>query len=173
MSGWKHKISLDEMRQMDIFQSIEQPKVVYHMTDRKNLDKILRDGYIDTATDFICFFFPDLKSIPIYIRISRADIGRKYYGYDGLIHTAPPLIHEETVVLKLTPRYPEPMRWFKEVISGEDDSVPEKDKEKARAVIQQFNDCRVCHYGNLKFKRDVEVIELTDIDKMTFEDTGL
>lgn len=166
----KIKISLDQMRRMDIFKPIDQPQIVYHMTPRKNLEKILQDGFIDTMTDYVCFFFPELKCIPLYIELSGADKGRQYHDSDGKIHIAPPLIHEETVVLKLIPRYIEPMHWYKEVVKATDDQILADDKQKARARIQQFNDCRVCHYGNLKFKRDVEVIELVDIDKMTFDD---
>ncbi len=170
MISWKNKVSLDQMRSMDIYQSVDQPKVVYHMTPRKNLEKILQDGFIDTMTDYVCFFFPELKYIPLYIELTGADKGRQYHDFDGKIHTAPPLIHEETVVLKLTPRYIEPMHWYKEVVKATDDQILADDKEKARARIQQFNDCRVCHYGKFKFKRDVEVIELVDLDKMAFGD---
>ena len=220
----KIKISLDQMRRMDIYQPIDQPQIVYHMTPRKNLEKILQDGFIDTMTDYVCFFFPELKYIPFYIELSGADKGRQYYDFDGKIHTAPPLIHEETVVLKLIPRYIEPMHWYQEIVKATNEKIlaraclknvktpnqriffrcaalkileirqdsceflpcPAKkslavghsaiyqtspnDKKAARAKIQQFNDCRVCHYGNLKFKRDVDVIELVDIDKMTFDD---
>lgn len=166
----KIKISLDQMRRMDIYQPIDQPQIVYHMTPRKNLEKILQDGFIDTMTDYVCFFFPELKYIPFYIELSGADKGRQYYDFDGKIHTAPPLIHEETVVLKLIPRYIEPMHWYQEIVKATNEKILANDKKAARAKIQQFNDCRVCHYGNLKFKRDVDVIELVDIDKMTFDD---
>ena len=175
MKSWKKRVSLELMRSMDIWQPVDQPKVVYHMTNRANVEKILQDGYIDTMTDYVCFFFPDLKSIPLYIELSCADEGRKYYDFDGKIHTAPPLIHEETVVLKLIPRYIEPMYWYKEVMSVKDHQITSDgelsadDIKKAREKIKQFDDCRICHYGNFKFKRDVEILELVDIDKMTFD----
>lgn len=88
MISWKNKVSLDQMRSMDIYQSVDQPKVVYHMTPRKNLEKILQDGFIDTMTDYVCFFFPELKYIPLYIELTGADKGRQYHDFDGKIHTA-------------------------------------------------------------------------------------
>lgn len=68
MKSLKHKISLDQMRRMDIYQQVEQPEVVYHMTNQANLEKILQDGYIDSMTDYVCFFFPKLNCIPLYIK---------------------------------------------------------------------------------------------------------
>ena len=113
------------------------------------------------------FFCLDLKGLLTYIKLTNADEGRKYYDFDGKIHVAPPLNHAETVVLKLTPRYSEPMHWFKEILKIKtDDQILSDDKAEAQRRIQMMNDCRVCHYGNFKFKKDFEILELTDIDNM-------
>ncbi len=40
------RMSLLEMRKMDIFEEINQPKVVYHMTSRSNASLILETGKV-------------------------------------------------------------------------------------------------------------------------------
>ena len=167
MNGKFKKVTLEQMQRMDIYQRTSQPEVVYHMTSRENLETIRNNGYIHTGNDYVCFFCLDLKGLLTYIKLTNADEGRKYYDFDGKIHVAPPLNHAETVVLKLTPRYSEPMHWFKEILKIKtDDQILSDDKAEAQRRIQMMNDCRVCHYGNFKFKKDFEILELTDIDNM-------
>ena len=150
------KMSLKDVQRNDFFSKVQQPTVVYHMTDRKNVPSILHDRRIRVFGDFLCFFFPDLDSIPIYLDLSNAYEGRVYFGNDGMYHTAPPIIPEDTVVFKLEPRYKEPFAWFKENTAKEVPLGTEKQ------IHELFDQCRLCHYGDMKFKNP-EILELTDI----------
>jgi hypothetical protein len=151
---------------MCCFESIDVPAVVYHMTDRKNLSAILSDGKIDSKEDFMTFFFPSLESIPVYIAATGADACRLYYGADGRVHQAPPLNHAETVVLKLVPRYNNG-DWFVESTLAGVQNVSNPTARALREKLCRLMDAaRVCHYGPMRFKRDPEIIELTEIDAM-------
>ena len=166
------KITLAHIRQMrDIFTEIPQPETVYHMTHRSNLPAILKDGKIKNmdspgggGADFMTWFFPSLDNIPVYIELTGADTGRKYYGNDGQIHMAPPLNHAETIVLKLRPRGSQPMEWYTETKRGRD--LSGNAPEKTAKLLEYMNNCRVCHFGPMAFNPDPEVIELTEVDKM-------
>lgn len=155
---------------MDIFKRIEQPKIVYHMTPRTNLESILTDGKIKTGKDFVCFFFPAIDQIPVYIKHTGAMHGRQYYDFDGRLHTAPPLIPAEHVVLKLIPRYSEPLFWCMEdntkrvLRQSEREHWTEEQFQEVQAKQQEFDRARIAHYGDMKFRQnEVEVIELAEI----------
>lgn len=150
------KLSLKDVQQDDFFSKVKQPAVVYHMTDRKNVTSIMRDRRIRVFDDFLCFFFPDEESIPIYLDLSNAYEGRVYSGIDGKIHTAPPVIPDDMVVFKLEPRYKEPFAWFMENTAKKVPFGTEKQ------VYELFDKCRLCHYGDMQFKTS-EILELTDI----------
>lgn len=157
------KISLSQVRKMDLFQEIKTPGIVYHMTDKKNIDSIISSGKINSKYDFMNYFFPDLESIPIYIQVTGADHGRKYFDFDGMLHTAPPLNHEKTVVLKLKPRGRQDLEWYKEVLPEKKRSQLTEDGIK---LSEYMNNSRICHYGAMPFEKDIEIIELTEIDAM-------
>lgn len=165
--NWKKIISLSDARQMDIFQEIPQPECVYHMTDRQNIEAIMRDGKVRTFNDYMCFFFPDIESVSLYIDTSNALKGRKYYDFDGKWHTQPPLVIDDTVVLKLKPRRKEPLQWFKEIHT---EAFMQKVPEDERSKVLAFDASRICHYDDMAFRTfpgDVEVIELRDVYKPT------
>jgi hypothetical protein len=80
----------------------------------------------------------------------------------------------DTVVLKLTPRYSEPLYWYRESIPmKEGEAIDENtgkpltgtEFEEAKKFWREFNSMRIAHYDPLKFKRDYEVFELTQILK--------
>lgn len=146
-----------------MFEEIEQPEVVYHMTGEENLNDILDDGKIKSFNDYATYFFPDTKFIPMYIQLSGALTGRSYYGTDGVILKAPPLDIDSTVVLKLIPRRTEKLEWCKEVIPTQNAKY-EHTPEDVKVIWSLFNQCRIVHYGNFQFRADsVEVIKLRDI----------
>lgn len=169
----KVNFSLNQMLALGIWERTEQPKTVYHMTNRANLESIIKDGKIKTGHDYICWFFLSLDQIPRYIKETGALKGRRYHDYDGHMHIAPPIIPEDTVVLKLTPRYSEPLYWYYEVTKltpettrGEDGKpLTGEQFEKACRRWDAFNHMRVCHYDPLKFKQDFEVLELSQVLK--------
>lgn len=159
----KLKISLLELRKMGIFEEIEPPSVVYHMTDEENLQSILSDGKIKTFNDFVTFFFPDVKSMFVYIRLSDALHGKKYYNTDNKLVTAPPLDIEHTVLLKLVPRHEEKLKWYREIVSPDNQSEATI-REQMKIILDLFNQCKIVHYGNFAFRTDsVEVTRLKDM----------
>ncbi len=162
----KLKVSLQQVRKMDIFKEIEQPGVVYHMTDRKNLESILEDRKIRSFNDYLTFFFTNEEQAPLYIELSGALNGRHYYGTDGMLKTAPPLIVEDTVVLKLVPKKKEKLEWYREVIDGTKSGYETVMTPDIQPLWDEFNNCRVAHYGDFQFDMEkVEIIELSDVYK--------
>lgn len=173
MKDWT-KVTLNQMLSMGIWQRVDQPPFVYHMTPRANLESIKQDGRIHTGHDYICWFFEDLANIPVYLKISNALKGRSYWDYDGNLHTAPPLIPEDTIVLKLIPRYSEPLYWYREVIRIKENEtintatgkpLAGEEYKKACETQERFSKARIAHYQPFKFKKDFEVLELAQILK--------
>ena len=163
------KVSLQELRRMEIFEEIEQPEYVYHMTSREKAKKILEDGKVKVFGDYVCFFFDDPKWIPAYIYVFGYDHGHEYLGLDGRPKKDPPLIHEDTVVLRLKPRRKESLVWYREVAKSLATKNTEKEMgltlEQYEAIAYFMYRCRLCHYDNLAFRNDdIEVMELTDIE---------
>ena len=164
---WKSRMSLQTVRSMDVFQEIPQPPIVYHMTERKNVDSIIKDGKIRTFEDYLCYFFPDLDSVSVYIDVTGALHGRQSYGFDGMVHTLPPLSIDDTVILKIKPRRKEPLQWFREIHTESD---MKKQPEEAQKVVAAFDNSRICHYDDMAFRTypvDIELIELRDVYKPT------
>lgn len=138
---------------------ISQPEKVYHMTARGNLESILKDGKILADWAGECFFFKDLKDIPIYINLTGALKGRQYYDQiKGVltVRTDPPLIISDTVILCLTPRYKD-NNWYKEITN------PERYNKSQEDIVNEFDNCRVMYHGDMKFKSSPEIIELSSI----------
>lgn len=168
----KFKISLDFFANMESMHRIEQPQTVYHFTNRKNVESILKDGFIHTGDDVCCWFFKDLRDIPIFLAITHAETsGRVYWDYDGRLHTAMPIDRNDTVVLKLKPRYSEPDKWFMEIVEAHSEQeTPGASLEEAKKAFDAFN-CRIVHYGKMKFNtfpENIEKIELADVFNMGF-----
>lgn len=57
----KLKLSIQEVRKMEIYKEIEQPEMVYHMTDKDNLTDIISNGKIKSFNDFMTYFFQILN----------------------------------------------------------------------------------------------------------------
>lgn len=151
------KIKIEEFRKLDIYKNALQPSAVYHMTTRDNLEPIVSSGKIKTGRDFVCWFFTDIEKIPAYIDLTGAMHGRQYYDFDGKIHTAPPLIPTEQIIIKMQPRRPEPLAWYKE------NTAEKATSDEQRKILLLFDDCRIAHFDDFAFKSDYEVFELTDI----------
>ena len=169
------KITLDEMLSLGIWRRADQPATVYHLTDRANLDSIIADGMIKTGHDYICWFFESIENMWVYLDATGALLhGRDYNDYDGKVHHAEPLDPAQTVLLKLSPRYPEPMAWYKEFSKWVDRGLPIKvtngtiitdgpDYEELREKQRAFDNSRIAHYRPMKFKKSFEVIALSDL----------
>lgn len=158
------KVTLEQMRRFDFFEETDSPEIVYHMTSRKNAQSIINDGKVKSFGDYVTWFFTDIEHVLAYIYISGADRGRQYYDTNGRETTDPPLNHADTVVLKLACRK-EPLMWYKEIVNSSKTMYRnmEKTVEKMWEIMCNI---RVCHYGDLRFTKVLDVIELTDIDKL-------
>ena len=167
------KITLDEMLSLGIWRRVDQPATVYHLTDRANLDSIKADGAIKTGHDYICWFFESIENMWVYLDATGAlTYGRDYGDYDGKEHHAPPIDPAQTVILKLSPRYPEPLAWYKEFtpdldkrqfVTQSGEPVPDEKAAELREKQRAFDNSRIAHYKAMKFKRDYEVIELANL----------
>lgn len=153
------KIELRDFRKISIYEDAEQPPLIYHMTARDNLEPIINSGKIKTGTDFVCWFFTDLKEIATYIDLTGAIRGRKYYDFDGEIHTAPPLIPEDTIVLKMKPQRNEPLTWYRE------NTAAGATNDESKKLLLLFDNCRIAHFDDFTFNTNYEILELTDILK--------
>lgn len=163
-----NQITLQHVRKMGLFHEIDPPEIVYHMTPLNRLQKILADGKIKAVdeqghkSDYMTYFFTSLEYIPAYIEITGADRGRQYNDFDGQIHTAPPLDHANTVILKLKPRGRQVMEWYIERIKT-DTTIHAADVIE---ITKLFDSMRVCHFGDMAFFGNPEVIPLTEVDKL-------
>lgn len=166
------KPTLSQVRHSIFFEEIEQPEVVFHMTNKNNIDSILKDGKIKVFDDYLCFFFPDLNYVHPYIQLTGADKGKhrykvvkKKYSTPTVVTVVdPPLNHSDMVIMRLYPRQKEPLPWFRE----KTEKTIEQYKEDIviTNLNKLFDEARICHYGDFRFKQDsVEIIELTDLDK--------
>ena len=168
------KFTLDEMLSLGIWERVDQPETVYHLTHRRNLDSIIADGKIKTGEDYVCWFSPSPDQMLTYLELTGAYKGRSYWDYDGKVHTAPPVIPEEYIVLELSPRCTEPLYWYREthtgdllkwfLIDADGKSLTGAERERAIQGWQALDDARIAHYGAMKYKRDsFNVLELADI----------
>ena len=152
------KVSLQQLRSMDIWKEAQQPEYCYHYSTKENIKKILQDGKVKQFDDYMTYFFYKLEYIPIYFDLTGAYHGRRAWNTDGTkIITYPPIIPKDYAVLKLYPARKEPLAWYEERsrITAKNDTQ--------RELLTLFDSLRICHYGDLSFKRDPEIIELSDV----------
>ncbi len=157
--------TLQQMIQTGLYEEVAQPKYVYHYTNKANVEKIIRDGYIDTMTDYVCWFFPEPENILEYLYLSNAYKGRKYYDFDGIVHQAPPFIPSEHALFKLYPLHEEPGLWYKENTVKKYKPVDFTEEELKEWIERNtaFDNCRICHYGNMAFTKEFEVYDMAQV----------
>ena len=95
------------------------PKVVYHLTEKKNLETILRDMTIRRFSDQECWFCESLPKLKHYMEYTVLQEGKLFYGVGGIPSHYPKFVPEEYVVLKITPKTQNDrwVRWMQEVPS--------------------------------------------------------
>lgn len=134
----------------------EIPKVVYHLTECKNLDSILADEKIRRYGDTECWFCRSIPDLLRYMEYTVMNEGKPYIAVGGNMKRYPAFIPEDYVVLKLTPRYREG-NWFKWMQELPPDSSPE-------LIVQgkEFSELKIGFRGDLRFKA-VEVLEVSEL----------
>ena len=164
------KFTIDMVRRIDTYEKTAQPDELYYMVSKSESEKILSEGVIKPASsDNMCWVFSSAEDIPSYIKLVGSDKGRQHYNSYGFVVTEPPLDHENTVVLKLKPRYKEPDLWFRQIVNEKKKGYEYlADNEEEKKKWEEFGRIRLAHFGSIKFRTfedDIEVIELTEIDK--------
>lgn len=128
---------------------------LYHYTKRENIDTILRDGRIRRFGDRECWFCISLEDTLKLMEKTVMMEGKSYYGIGGILKRYPVFVPSEYVILKLEQRYQNGVwvRWNQELPEG---SPPDL-VEEARI----FSHLKVGFRGELKFKENPEIIEVT------------
>ena len=128
---------------------------LYHYTKRENIDNILRDGRIRRFGDRECWFCTSLEDTLKLMEKTVMMEGKSYYGIGGILKRYPAFVPSEYVILKLEQHYQNGVwvRWNQELPEG---SPPDL-VEEARI----FSHLKVGFRGELKFKENPEIIEVT------------
>lgn len=131
------------------------PKVVYHLTEKKNLEAILRDKTIRRFSDQECWFCESLPKLKHYMEYTVLQEGKLFYGVGGIPSHYPKFVPEEYVILKITPKAQNDrwVRWMQEVPSYVDQAFKDKAAE--------FSNLKIGYRGNLRFY-EYEVLSVGD-----------
>lgn len=135
----------------------DRPEAVYHYTNRKNLESILRDGRIKRMGDTECWFCSSLEDTLTLMRSTVMIEGKPYYKLGGAVGFYPKFVPEDHVILKLSPRWQsgEWVRWMQELPPG----APPELREAART----FSELKLGFRGDLKFEPYPEVIAVAPL----------
>ncbi|MDO5594753.1 MAG: hypothetical protein Q4G01_08100 [Eubacteriales bacterium] len=135
------------------------PDALYHYTQRKNLEDILRDGRIRRMGDTESWFCTSLEDTLTLMRATVMIEGKPYYKVGGALGFYPKFVPEDYVILKLTRRYQsgEWVRWMQELPPGS----PLELQEAART----FSNLKLGFRGDLKFKANPEILEVEPLLK--------
>ncbi len=143
------------------------PEVVYHFTERRNLDSILADEKIRRYGDSECWFCRSIPDLLRYMEYTVMNEGKPYIAVGGIVKRYPAFVPEDYVVLKLTPRYREG-NWFKWIQEFPLNSPPE-----LIAQGKEFSDLKIGFRGDLRFKA-VEVLDVSELlNTETAEDDSM
>ena len=134
---------------------IEPEGYLYHYTKREHLDNILQDGRIRRFGDRECWFCTSLEDTLKLMENTVMMEGKSYYGVGGMLKRYPAFVPEDYVILKFEQRYKNGVwvRWNQELPEGS----PLELVNEARI----FSHLKVGFRGELKFKENPEIIEVT------------
>ena len=135
----------------------DTPTELYHYTKRGNLEKILDDGRIRRFGDRETWFCQSLEDVLKLMKATVMMEGKPYIKVGGSVGHYPAFVPEDFVILKLTPRWQngEWVRWMQE--------VPDDSPQELKSAAYSFSMLKVGFRGDLKFQKDPEVIEVTEL----------
>lgn len=135
------------------YQKVSRPSMVYHLTQKGNLDSILDDGVIRRFNDTECWFCESLDKMRAYMAQTVLCEGKPYYAVGGQLCRYPKFVPEDYVLLKLTPRGYEDnwYRWNQEIPPGSPRRLVQAAKE--------FSMLKIGYRGDMAFK-EPEVIDV-------------
>lgn len=132
------------------------PEVVYHLTKKENVEKILEDGKIKLFGDTECWFCESIPNMKRYMEYTVMNEGKPYIATGGAVKLYPKFKPEEYAVLKLTPKYREGKwyRWMQEMPPNTSKEMLEKARE--------FSNLKIGFRGELRFS-NCEIIEIGEV----------
>ena len=135
------------------YQKVPRPSMVYHLTKKDNLNRILDDGQIRRFGDTECWFCETLPKMKSYMEQTVMCEGKPYYAVGGQLCRYPKFVPEDYVLLKLTPRGYEDnwYRWNQEIPPGSSRELMQAAKE--------FSMLKIGYRGDMTF-RSAEVIDV-------------
>ena len=136
---------------------------IYHYTRKENLQSILVDSRIRRFKDKECWFCTSLENLLRLMALTVMNEGGLYIGVNGLPKRYPPFCPDDYVILKLTPRYQngEWVRWNQEMDS--------RCSAEQKALAEEFSNLKIGYRGDLKFKLNPEIIEISEALQMEAE----
>lgn len=136
---------------------------LYHYTRKENLQSILADSRIRRFNDKECWFCTSLENLLRLMALTVMNEGGLYIGVNGLPKRYPPFCPDDYVILKLTPRYQngEWVRWNQEMDS--------RCSAEQKALAEEFSNLKIGYRGDLKFKLNPEIIEISEALQMEAE----
>ena len=136
---------------------------LYHYTRKENLQSILADSRIRRFNDKECWFCTSLENLLRLMALTVMNEGGLYIGVNGLPKRYPPFCPDDYVILKLTPRYQngEWVRWNQEMDS--------RCSAEQKALAEEFSNLKIGYCGDLKFKLNPEIIEISEALQMEAE----
>lgn len=137
---------------------------LYHYTQKEKLPSILEDGRIRKFKDKECWFCSSLEDTLRLMELTVMNEGGLYIGVNGLPMRYPKFIPENYVILKLTPRFlnGEWVRWNQEIDSW--------CSAEQKALAEEFSNLKIGYRGDLKFKENPEIIEVSKALQMRAND---
>ncbi len=149
------------------YERITAPTDEFHYTRKENLRGILADDRIRRFSDKECWFCFSLEDTLRLMELTVMNEGGLYIGMVGLPRRYPRFNPDDYVILKLTPRYQngEWVRWNQE--TGSHCSTEQK------AIAKEFSSLKLGYRGDLKFKPNPEIIEVSEALQMRAEEAHI
>ena len=140
---------------------------VYHYTKRENLEAILKDERLRRFGDPECWVCGSLEDTLRLMELTVMVEGKLYYGKGGIPMRYPTFVQEEYVILKIQPRYANGT-W---VIWNQE--LPEHAPKEVKQLAEEFSHIKLGYRGDLRFKNEPEVIEVSELLGQVAEEPGI
>lgn len=134
------------------------PEIVYHYTQRQNLDQIITDQRIRRMGDTECWFCASLEDTLELMRRTVMREGAPYYGIGGILRFYPPFRADDYVILKLQAQYPDRSKWVRWM-----QALPSNATRAQMAEAQYFSNLKIGYRGDFRFVKEPQIIEVAPL----------